>query len=402
MIKIYKVMLHPNNKQATKLFLNADAARYAYNWAVAAEQENHKQNKPFIKEFELRKQFTKFKKTPEYNTKFDAASNNSMKQGIRDAIAAYKRFFNGKAKVPRFHSYRNTKPSFYQDPIKIKFTATHVRIENIAGTRRKSRERLNWIRLAEKNRIPTNAKYLNPRITFDGLHWWISVSIELPNNALNTNTTSGIGIDLGVKELAVLSNGQVFHNINKSERIRKLKRKERRLQRSVSRKFKSNNLELTKLNNTLKKGKRYKKTRNITKLQKQLLKLTRRIHNILQEHIRKAIVEIIKCNPKFIVIEDLAVSNMLKNRNLSKAIQAQKFGIFKRIIIEKSQEHHINLIIANRWYPSSKTCCKCGNIKHNLKLTDRVYKCQNCGNKIDRDLQAAINLRTYGERLFSN
>lgn len=107
MIKTYKVMLHPNNKQATKLFLNANASRYAYNWAVAAEQENHKQNKPFIKEFELRKQFTKFKKTPEYNTKFDAASNNSMKQGIRDAIAAYKHFFNGKAKVPRFHSYQN-------------------------------------------------------------------------------------------------------------------------------------------------------------------------------------------------------------------------------------------------------------------------------------------------------
>ena len=120
-----------------------------------------------------------------------------MKEGIRVAIASYKHFLNGKTKMPRFHSYRNTKPSFYQDPIKIKFTATHVRIENIAGTRRKSRERLNWIRLAEKNRIPTNAKYLNPRITFDGLHWWISVGIELPNNTPNTNTTSGIGIDSG-------------------------------------------------------------------------------------------------------------------------------------------------------------------------------------------------------------
>lgn len=136
-------------------------------------------------------------------------------------------------------------------------------------------------------------EYIAKLHTFDGLHRWISVGIELPNNAPNNNTNikSGIGIDLGVKELAVLSNGQVFHNINKSERIKKLKRKERRLQRSVSRKFKSNNLELTKLNNTLKKGKRYKKTRNITKLQKQLLKLTRRIHNILQEHIRKVIVE---------------------------------------------------------------------------------------------------------------
>ena len=402
MIKTYKVMLHPNNKQNSKLFLNANAARYAYNWAIATEQANHKQGLPFIQEGTLRKQFTKFKKTPDYNTKFNDASNNSMKQAIRDAIEAYKRFFSGKAKQPHFHSIRSTKPSFYQDTHTIKFTATHVRIQNISGTKRKSREKLNWIRLAEHNRIPTDARYLNPRITFDGLHWWISVGIELPDNPPNTNSNEGIGIDLGVKDLAILSDGQVFPNINKSDKIKKLKKKERRLQRSISRKFKINNLDLSKQNNNLKKGKRYKKTRNITKLQKQLLRLTRRIHNILREYIKSIITDIIKHRPEFIVIEDLAISNMLKNRRLSSVIQGQKFGIFRKEITEKSRNAGINLIIANRWFPSSKTCCKCGNVKHDLKLSERLYKCPVCDNRIDRDLQAAINLKVYGEHLIKS
>ena len=390
MIKTYKVMLCPNNKQRSKLFLNAAAARYAYNWAVATESENHKQGKPFIKEKVLRAQFTQFKKTPEYRIEFNKTSNDAMKQGIRDAINAFKKFFAHKANYPRFKSAHGTKPSFYQDTCVIKFTETHVRIQNIADTKRKSRDVLNWVRLAERGRIPIDAKYVNPRITYDGLNWWVTVGVEVSDETYVAQT-DGIGIDLGVKDLAVLSDGTVYPNLNKSQYIKKLKRRERRLQRSVSRKFRKNNP------NT-KKGVRYRKTRNITKVQKRLLRLTRRIVNILREHIRATIRETVTKKPEFIVLEDLAVRNMLKNRKLSKAIAGQRFGIFRILMTEACQKHGIPLIVANRWFPSSKLCHICNYIKHDLKLRDRTYVCPICGNVIDRDYQAAINLKRYGER----
>ncbi len=378
-------MLCPNNKQQSRLFLYAAAARYAYNWAVVTEKQNHESGKSFIQEAELRRQFTQFKKSNSFDARFHNISNDVMKQGIRDAVTSFKRFFAHKSGFPRFKSARKAKPSFYQDTCKIKFSETHVRIENLAATKRKSRDCLNWVRLAEKNRIPVDVRYLNPRITYDGLYWWVTVGVEYPDEENTSSQSDGVGIDLGIKDLAVLSDKTKYSNLNKSVYIKKLKRRERRLQRSLSRKFLKN-----------KKGERYCKTRNIKKLQKRLLRLMRRITHILQEYIKSVIHTIVSKNPKFVVLEDLAVKSMLKNRKLAKAVQGQRFGLFRQIMTERCTALKIPLVIADRWFPSSKLCYNCGNIKHNLKLKDRIYHCPCCGSSIDRDYQAALNLKRYG------
>ena len=195
-------MLCPNNKQKTKLFQYAGAARFAYNWALGREQENYKNGGKFISEKELRKEFTQLKKTEEYAW-LNNISNNVTKQAIKDAVEAYKKFFEGYAKFPQFKSKKHSVPKFYQDNVKIKFTDTHVKLEGFAASRKKNKQKLNWIRLSEHSRIPAeNVKYRNPRIKYDGINWWITVSIEY-EDTINTPSNEGIGIDLGVKELAV-------------------------------------------------------------------------------------------------------------------------------------------------------------------------------------------------------
>ena len=383
MIKSMKVMLIPNNKQRTKLFKYADTARFAYNWAIAREKENYKQGGKFISDNNLRKEFTQLKKTDEYEW-LNEISNNVTKQAIKDACNAYKRFFKGICKYPRFKSKRICKPSFYQDTAKIQFTSTHVKVEGFSSSRKKNKQRLNWIKLAEKDRIPTNVKYYNPRITFDGLNWWISVSIEYPD-IIEENSNEGIGIDLGIKDLAICSDGNTYKNINKTQKIKKLEKRKRRLQRSISRKYEKNKKEVS-----------YCKTRNIIKGEKGLLKLNHRLTNIRTNYIHQTTSEIIKREPSFIVLEDLNVSGMMKNRHLSKAIQQQKLHEFRKQITHKSEWNGIKVIIADRFFPSSKMCSCCGNIKKDLKLSDRIYRCE-CGNVIDRDYQAALNLKRYGE-----
>ena len=383
MIKTIKVMLIPNNKQQTKLFKYANTARFAYNWAISREQENYKKGGMFILDGDLRKELTKLKKTEEYKW-LNEISNNVTKQAIKDACNTYKRFFKGLCGYPKFKSKKFSKPSFYQDTAKIKFTSTHVKVEGFSSSRNKSKQRLNWIKLAEKDRIPTNAKYLNPRITFDGLNWWISVRVEY-DNAIERFSEDGIGIDLGIKDLCICSDGNKYGNINKTKIIKKLGKRERRLQRSISRKYEKN-----------RKGGSYCKTCNIIKSEKELLKISKRMTNIRQNYLHKTTSEIIKREPSFIVLEDLNVSGMMKNRHLSKAIQQQKLYEFRRQIEYKSEWNGIKVIIADRFFPSSKMCSCCGNIKKDLKLSDRIYRCE-CGNVIDRDYQAALNLKRYGE-----
>ena len=383
MVKSIKVMLIPNNKQKTKLFKYANAARFAYNWAIAREQENYKEGNKFIPDGALRKEFTQLKKTDEYKWLNDTSSQ-SLNQGIIDACDAYKKFFRGLSKHPRFKSKKFSTPSFYQNSCRIKFTNTHVKIEGFSSSKKKNKQKLNWIKLAEKNIIPTDTKYYNPRITFDGLNWWISIGIDVKSE-VNINKNEGIGIDLGIKDLAICSNGTVYKNINKTQKVRKLEKKKCRLQRSISRKYEKN-----------KKGGSYCKTHNIIKSEKELLKLNHRLTNIRQDYLHKTTSEIIKREPSFIVLEDLNVSGMMKNRHLSKAIQQQKLREFRRQIEYKSEWNGIKVIISDRFFPSSKMCSCCGNIKKDLKLSDRIYRCE-CGNVIDRDYQAALNLKRYGE-----
>ena len=387
MIKSIKVRLLPNNKQLTKLFQYAGCSRFAYNWTISREQENYKQGNKFLSDNELRKEFTQLKKQENYKW-LNKISNNVTKQAIKDACNSYKIFFKGQSNHPKFKSKKHSKQSFYQDNVKIQFTETHVKVEGFAVSKKKNKQKLNWIKLSEKGRIPTNCKYMNPRFTFDGLHWWLSVGVEVDdNNSITTN--EGIGIDLGLKDLAVCSNGDTYKNINKSPKVKKLEKKRRRLQRSISRKYNMN-----------KKGVRYKKTSNIVKREKELLKLTKRLTNIRRNHLHQITSEIVKREPSFICIEDLNVSGMMKNKHLSKAIQQQGFYEFRRQIEYKSTWNNILVIIADRFFPSSKLCSCCGEIKNDLKLSDRIYRCD-CGNIIDRDCQASLNLKQYGENVLN-
>ena len=383
MIETLKVQLNPNNKQLTKLFQYAGCHRFAYNWAIAREKENYKQGNKFLSDNELRKEFTQLKKQENYKW-LNKISNNVTKQAIKDACNSYKRFFKGQSKYPKFKSKKHSKQSFYQDNVKIQFTDTHVKVEGFSMSHKRNKQKLNWIKLCEKGRIPTNCKYMNPRFTFDGLHWYISVSVDVEDDT-SIPTNEGIGIDLGLKDLAVCSDGNTYKNINKSPKVKKVEKKKRRLQRSISRKYNMN-----------KEGERYKKTSNIIKREKELLKLTKRLTNIRRNHLHQITSEIVKRKPSFICIEDLNVSGMMKNKHLSKAIQQQGFYEFRRQIQYKSEWNNIPVILADRFFPSSKLCSCCGMIKKDLKLSDRIYKCD-CGNVIDRDYQASLNLKQYGE-----
>ena len=388
MIKTIQVMLIPNNKQKTKLFQYANTARFAYNWSLSREQENYKSGGKFILDGDLRKEFTQLKKTEEYSW-LNKISNDVMKQSIKDACNAYKRFFKGYSKFPKFKSRKHSTPSFYQDNVKIKFTDTHVKVEGFATSRKKNKQKLNWIRLAEHNRVPTNCKYSNPRIKYDGLNWWITVGIEC-EDSLNIPFNKGIGIDLGIKDLVICSDGNTYKNINKTQKVKKLEKQKRRLQRSVSRSYEKN-----------KKGGSYCKTKNVIKKEELLLKLNHRLTHIRQNYLHQTTSEIVKREPSFICIEDLNVSGMMKNRHLSKAVQQQCFYKFRRQIEYKSDWNNISIIIADRFFPSSKLCSCCGVIKKDLKLSDRIYKCE-CGNVIDRDFQAALNLKQYGENVLKH
>lgn len=383
MIKTVKVMLLPNNKQKNKLFACAGAARFAFNWALAYEKDNYAKGGNFLSDIELRKKLTELKKTDEFKWLNDY-SNNITKQAVKDACTAYYNFFKKQCKFPRFKSRKKSKPSFYVDTDKIQFSGTHVKLEKLTNSKKANKQRFNWIKLSEKNRIPSEGKYTNPRVTFDGLNWWISVGIEVSEN-IDLPQNDGIGIDLGLKHLAVCSDKNSYENINKLNEIKRLKKKQRRLQRRISKKYLIN-----------KKGDSYCKTSNIIKSEKGLIKLNYRLTGIRHNYLHQVTSEIIKRKPSFIVLEDLNVVGMMKNKYLSRAVQEQCFYEFYRQLKYKSIWNNIKFIEASRFYPSSKLCCICGNIKSDLKLSDRTYKCS-CGNIIDRDYQASVNLYNYGK-----
>ena len=381
MILSYKTRLEPNNKQAQKLKQFAGAARYAYNWAIAKEKEAYELGNGFIGENELRRIFTRHKEEADWL--YDI-SNNVTKQAIKDAIIAFSNFFKGKANPPRFKTKKKSRLSFYQDVAKFKATETHIRVEKIADSKRHNKQKLNWIKVSEKGRISQAKSYLNPRVTFDGLHWYVSVGVEIDNKPAKP-TNPGIGIDLGIKDLAVCSDGHTYKNINKTDKVKRLEKQKRRKQREISRKYEKN-----------KDGNKYVKTKNIAKAELALLKLNHKITNIRNDYIHKVTTDIVKREPSFIVIEDLNVKGMMKNKYLAKSIQGQNFYRFREILTYKAENAGIKLIIADRFYPSSKTCSNCGAVKHNLKLGDRVFKCSSCGLEIDRDYNASLNLCRLG------
>ena len=375
-------MLIPNNKQNTKLFQYSGTARFAYNWALARQKENYKQGNKFIYDNELRREFTQLKKQEEFQW-LNNISNNVTKQSIKDACNAYGNFFKGQSKFPKFKSKKKSSPKFYQDNIKIQFTATHVKFEGFAKSKKQNKQNLNWVRLAEQDRIPfgESVKYINPRISHNGLNWFVSIGFE-SGNKLVTPLNKGIGIDLGIKDLAVCSDHNIYRNINKTNKMKKLEKKKKRLQRQVSRKYEDN-----------KDGLKFIKTKNIVRLEKKIKKMQQKLNGTRDNFIHQATSEIVRREPSYITIEDLNIKGIMQNKHLSKAIQQQGFYEFRRQIQYKGLWNNSEIRIVDRWYPSSKTCHDCGYINKELSLKDREWICPNCESVIDRDFNASLNLR---------
>lgn len=370
MILAKKVRLKPTNEQEQQLWKSAGTTRWTYNWTLNRQQEHYKSGGTFISDNDLRKELTQLKQTNEFKWLSDV-SNNVAKQAVKDACDAYKKFFKGQSQFPKFKSRRKSKASFYNDTSKLKVKKNLVLIEKIG-----------WIQTSEQ--LPIHIKYTNPRISFDKKYWYLSVGIEeAPQQPELTDEI--IGIDLGIKELAICSNGQRFKNINKTKEVKKIEKRLRRLQRSSSRKYEMN-----------KEGSRFVKTGNLIKIEKQMRHLHRRLKNMRDNHIHQATNAIVKTKPSRVVMEDLNISGMMKNRHVSKALAKQKLYEFIRQMKYKCEKYGIEFIQVGRFYPSSKTCSSCGTVKKDLKLSDRVYACE-CGLRIDRDVNASINLANFGK-----
>jgi len=372
MILAKKVRIYPTKEQEQKLWQSAGTARFIYNYTLGKQEENYKNGGKFISDGVIRKELTQLKKSelPWLNE----VSNNVAKQAVKDACNAYKSFFKGLGNKPKFKSRKKGKPSFYNDPIKLKVKEKKVLIEKVG-----------WIKINEQ--IPKDVKYNNPRVTYDNKYWYISVGIEVDKKQEELTDIS-LGIDLGLKDLAICSDGKVFKNINKTKEVKNLEKRLKQKQRQISRKY--------ELNKIVKGGScQFIKTKNIEKLENTTKLIHRKLTNIRNNYLHQVTTSIVKTKPYRIVIEDLNVSGMMKNKHLSDSVRKQCFNKFRQYITYKAEINGIELIVADRFYPSSKTCSECGFIKKDLKLKDRIYSCPHCGAIIDRDYNASLNLSMY-------
>ena len=370
-MKTYKTKLKLNDKQRTQLFKNAGVSRFAYNLTLEIQENNFKQGNKFLSDLDVRKLITQRKQDDlSWLYNFDC---NIVKQAVKDACKVYKDFFNKKCRKPKFKSKKHSKSSFYVDGWKLKIEDGCIKIPFCTK-----------INLYEKDYIPEGLNYQNPRITFDGIDWWISVGVkhEITKPKL---TDEIIGIDLGLKELATCSNGLVFHNVSKFKSYKKLEKSIKQKQRQVSRKYEIN-----------KQGNKFIKTFNIKKLERRIQKKKIKQQNIKKDYFHKSTTEIVRTKPSCIVLEDLNVAGMRKNKHLSHAIQSASISMFKDMLVNKVNSLGIEIVYADRFYPSSQLCSSCGN-RRSIKLSERIYKCPVCGLEIDRDLNASINLKHYRE-----
>ena len=373
MIKSIKIRLSPTKEQEELMFQSVGIARFAYNWGLSKWEEMYKEGiKP--SKTKIRKEFNNsIRKNDDFKWLYNV-SGQITAQAFADLEDAYKNFFDGLAQRPKFKNKKKSKKSFYVRYDAIKFSNNRVNIEKIGK-----------VKYSSNYKIPKLDKYTNPRCHFDGKYWYLTFGFEHGESQASLNEDLSIGIDLGIIHLAIVNHlDKPIKNINKSKEVRRLKKKLKRLQRQVSRKYEMN-----------KKGSKFVKTNNIIKLEKQIKLVHRRLNNIRNNHIHQATNKIIKLNPYRVVMEDLNVSGMMKNKHLAEKIAEQKFYEFKRQMKYKCQFNKIEFALADRWYPSSKTCSRCGGIKKDLKLSDRTYICNECGLVIDRDKNASINLGNY-------
>lgn len=404
----YKVMIHPNNKQETKIrhILNKciECNNIVYDYLDSFIKNNEKipscsdVRKWFTiqkgildnEAIKKRKNMTKKEMLSNHlDTLFYDVSNDALKQEIKDTYNSFIRYFNKLSKYPVRKKYNNYKKSFYVDPYKIEFSDKKVRLEKIANNIKKNRQKLNYIKLAEKDRIPTNVIYYNPRVILDGDRFYIVVSVadEFAPKKIIETTDNVIGIDVNIKSV-VTSDNDVYKAITYDKSYKKALKKEKRAQKKLSRKY----IKSKELKKAIKDSKNYKKQRQIKN------KYTRRINNLKESHIDYIITSIKNKRPKLICIEDLDINGMKEpkeNKYIRKGIQQNPFRKLLKTLEDRCNNYGIKITKIDRYYPSSKTCNKCNYKKEDLKLSDRTFVCPKCGLIINRDYNAAINIKRY-------
>lgn len=391
MLRGMKIALDLTDEQEQQMWKSAGVARWVYNYAINREKKHYqdyldgKTSQKFLSEGTIRKELTMLKNTTHPWLK--EVGSNVIKQAVKDWDDARNRFFKGLSKAPKYKTKTTSKPSFY---------VNYESLRKVSGGFRG--ERLGFIKTTQPlPRIPKGTHYKRPRISFDGKFWYLSLVYEVPTISVDL-TDLVVGVDLGIKTLATLSTGEFIENINKSHRVKQLEKQLRREQRHLARQLQANtNGYLTTTNGGRKPI--YKRSlelcSNIQATKRKIKLLYRKLSNIRMNHIHQLTSYLVKQLPKGIVIEDLNVSGMLKNKPLAKHIKDAMFYEFRRQLEYKCLQYGIYLVVADRFYPSSKMCSYCRNIKSKLNLKERVYKCSSCGLKKDRDLNAAENLAYY-------
>lgn len=387
-----KIRLKPTPEQEILFWKSAGAARWAYNYFLSENERvwqkylaNGETGIKSVSEGKVRKYINNvLKKTT--HTWLSEVGSNVMKQAVKDAQSAWDRFFKDLGERPCYKSKRKSKPSFY-----VNYESLSRKNGGFHG------EKIGFVKTSEPlPKLPKGQKYSNPHISFDGKYWYLSIGYEIPEIPCEV-TGESIGIDLGIKNLAICSNGKVYKNINGSHEVRRLERILKREQRKLSRMTEMNiscykivgNKRIPVFIKPLEECRNFEKQKKIIKL------LHRRVANIRNNYLHQTTTEIVKTKPSRIVMETLNIKGMMKNKHLAKAIQKQKFYEFKRQISYKCQKYGIELVEVATFYPSSKTCSCCGCIKRELKLSDRIYRCNECGLVIDRDFNASLNLANY-------
>ena len=376
LLKSFKTEINPTEEQKVKIRKTIGTCRYIYNFYLAHNKELHENGKKFMsgKRFSVWLNNEYLPKNPD-KLWIKEVSSKSVKRSIENGCVAFTRFFKHQSDFPNFKKKGKSNVKMYF-------------VKNNPKDCRCERHRINipslgWVRIKEKGYVPTTKDgYVikSGHVSIKADRYYVSVLIEIPNNKIANNSNEGIGIDLGLKDFAIVSNGKTYKNINKSTKLKKLEKQLIREQRSLSRKYEN-----------LKKGE-FTQRANIQKQKLKVQKLHHKIDDIRTDYINKTIAEIVKTKPSYITIEDLNVSGMMKNKHLSKAVASQKFYEFRTKLQAKCKESGIELRVVDRWYPSSKTCHCCGAIRKDLKLSDRIFRC-NCGYIEDRDFNAALNLR---------
>lgn len=376
MIKSYKIRLYPTTEQEQKMWQHIGTCRYIWNYMLALQQQRYKDGEKHLSRFDMMKWLTPLKQEAERMWLKDVA-NKSLQIVCTDLAKAYDTFFKKQGGFPKFKSRKKSKTNFPTRCDSLWFSETLANIEKIGKVEYKTDLE---IPLGRGN------KFTNPRVSYQNGKWMLSFGMECENQA-PILTDKPMGIDLGIKETMTVAYGDeqiVFHNINKGKTIRNLKKQMKHLQRSISRKYEAN-----------KQGNKYIKTRNIERLEERLRKMYARLTNIRNNYTHQCTHKLVSLLPSKVVMEDLNVQGMMKNKHLSKTIQEQCLFEIIRQMKYKCEWNGIPFYQVDRFYPSSKTCSCCGCIKSDLKLSDRTYICSECGTVIDRDFNAAINLQRY-------